>query len=397
VRHVGHPQALSLLEREEHRLLGNHGLELEVLPEALALDGLRGVGVALHLRHLVLPVRVQEPVVARDELDLGRLEEQTELAVSTEGLGVDLDSPPLLVDDLLVVEVLDGSEEVLAGAEGDDALTLAVAPELAPDVGQHELLLLLGDGADEPHHEEDLGELGAGDLELVEVVDVLGLVGADEPQLHGGELEVLVELVVDDLVRGRVDLVRGHPRLLAHQLVVLLLLLHAATGVLVDRVEVPLDALRLLVDLGLEGALLHLVLLLALQSPGGGELRRQLELAVHRHLGQLLLNEPLGLGVDIGLVGVHLLLLGLLQRLLELLELALLVDELVLHELVDVPDPLSLGELVGVAAHELLDLLGLPLLLLPNKAVDPLLALLSLLVEPLVHRVVLAGLSLATL
>ena len=108
--------SLSLLRGEELGLLGHLWLEFEILPEVLLLNRPLHMLVLFVLSDLVLAVRVQLSVVLGDVLDLRGLEHKAELGLSAQVFGINTTAGSLGVHDVLVVEILDGSQEIFAVA-----------------------------------------------------------------------------------------------------------------------------------------------------------------------------------------------------------------------------------------------------------------------------------------
>ena len=73
---------------------------------------------------------------------------------------------PFQVHDVLMVEVLDRPQQVFAIAKWDLTLTFVVTADALPNVCQHELLLFLGNWADEAELQEKLRHLSATNLDF---------------------------------------------------------------------------------------------------------------------------------------------------------------------------------------------------------------------------------------
>ena len=172
-----------------------------LLAVVLLLVGTHHVTIFLVRCQLVLAVRVQVDVLSSDELDLLRGEEEAGLGLATHVHGVDVGRVlPFQVHDVLVVEVLDCSQQVLAVAQRDETLTLVVTADALPNVCKHELLLFLRDRADETELQEELRHLSASDLHFGPVVvGILRLL--NDIELVAGLLEINVKPIVHHLVR----------------------------------------------------------------------------------------------------------------------------------------------------------------------------------------------------
>ena len=108
------------------------------------------MAVFLVLRQFVLAVRVQVDILSSDELDLFRCEEKTVFRLTTNIHSVNVRSVfSFQVHDILMVEILDCSKQVFAVSKWNLSLALVVTTDALPNIGKHELLLFLGDRADE--------------------------------------------------------------------------------------------------------------------------------------------------------------------------------------------------------------------------------------------------------
>lgn len=171
-----------------------------LLAVVLLLVGAHHVAVLLVGCQLVLSVRVQVDVLSRDELDLFGGEEEASFGLAAHVHGVDVGGVlPLQVHDVLVVEVLDRSQQILAVAERDKALALVVAADALPNVSEHQLLLFLRNWAHKSELEEELRHLGAPNLDIGPVVvGILWLL--NDVELVARLLEISVKPVVHHLV-----------------------------------------------------------------------------------------------------------------------------------------------------------------------------------------------------
>jgi len=297
----------------------------------------------LVLRDLGLPVLVEGDILLGEQGDLVRPQEDLLVFNSPDLLQVDGALWSLSVDHPVDVKVLDGAHYCLHSLQRKRLHAHLVASNDSPELGQQDLLVLVAFRAHEAHEEEELRHLGAADGGVSEELGRALLV--ENLDLLTTALEVLDEPLVHDAVRlgayvGHVLLLLG---LLDRHFLVVLEVLLPDLGVLNQRVDVAHDPLRLGVNLGPERSrvqeLVVVLLLLPLPSSGGGGL------AAVGHLA--LVDDVHGLLGNLG--GEEVLLLGLLLNdgLSELVVLALLESDLVLHELVDVSDFLpGLGGLV---------------------------------------------------
>ena len=99
-----------------------------------------------------------------------------------------------------MMEILYGAKKIFTITEWDLTLTLVITTNALPNVGQHQLLLLLSNWTDEAELEEKLRHLCTSNLDFRLVcVSVLRLL--DNVKLETCFLEVSIEPIVDHFVR----------------------------------------------------------------------------------------------------------------------------------------------------------------------------------------------------
>lgn len=230
-----------------------------LLTVVLLLECTHQVTLLLVKGQLVLTVRVQINVLSRNELDLFGSEKEASVRLATYIHCIDMRGVlPFQIHNVLMVEVLNGPQKVLAVSEWNLTLPLVITSNTLPDVCKHKLFLFLRNWADEAKFQEKLRHLSAPDLDLRLVsVSVLWLM--HDLELVAGPLKICVEPVMNHLVRQRVDLDLWQRRLLLQVCFLRLPLLLSAVRVLQDRVEVPMQLLRPLTDLWIEFQVLVLL------------------------------------------------------------------------------------------------------------------------------------------
>ena len=138
------------------------------------------------------------------------------------------------------MEVLDSLHEVLAVDDWDGSLSIFISANLSPDLSQEKLFFLLGNSTDESELEEDLGH-----LLTVDVSEVL----RGDIKFSAGIVKIIVESVMEDLVRLWIDLAVSGLVLQLQLLLELILLDHVLLSVSEDILHPSVHLLGLLVDL----------------------------------------------------------------------------------------------------------------------------------------------------
>ena len=115
----------------------------------------------LEFGQFVLPIRVKLSIVFGDVLDFRGFEDETHISLASNLSWVESQASSLRVDDVLMVEILVSSQEVLYVAKRNLTSTLNITSNHFPNFGQLVLLRLFRDWSDESKLEEDLGHLGA--------------------------------------------------------------------------------------------------------------------------------------------------------------------------------------------------------------------------------------------
>lgn len=180
----------------------------------------------LVLSQLVLSVSIKEAVGLGNVFNLVWLEEEALVGLATEVIWVDLVSLSLGVNDVLMVEVLDGSHEVLAVIDWNLTLSFFITSNVSPNVGEEELFALHGDWTHEAELEEDLRHLSAVNKSIWTVILVL-----DDLKVHTNLVEIIVKSVMHNLIGPTIDLGETSLLLLLKVLLEHFLLNHSSLGV----------------------------------------------------------------------------------------------------------------------------------------------------------------------
>lgn len=104
----------------------------------------------------------------------------------------------LNIQQLLVVEVLDGTQEILQVDERHLALSFSVTASLAPNVCKEQLFALLEASVHEAKTQEHLGHRGAADSNIC--LDGLTNCTVRQLELAASGSEVLLKTIVHELV-----------------------------------------------------------------------------------------------------------------------------------------------------------------------------------------------------
>jgi hypothetical protein len=158
------------------------------------------VAIFLILSQFILTIRVQVDVFSCNILDFFRREEKTVVCFTTYIHSVNMSSLlSIKVHNILMMEVLNGAQQILTITEWNLSLTFVITANTLPYISQHKLLLLLSNGTYKAEFEEKLRHLSAPNFDI-RLICVCILWLLYNVKLKTCLLEISIKSVVDHFI-----------------------------------------------------------------------------------------------------------------------------------------------------------------------------------------------------